>query len=268
MRANRQENLDDLEKAGFKMNHVNNYAASLKVFNLDHPVLKNLKVRQAYAHAVDWAAIVKATSPKLNSPPEGILLDWMDVYTNDFTKYSYNPEKAKELLKEAGYPNGFKITQSSTSATGVTESMQLEKEYLSKVGIDLSFELMDTPTYNKKRNSGEFETSGRLLPAVNPDMILFSFLHPDNIAPKGLNGARYNNPELTKKLEKARASTDESERKQLYADVQKTVMADLPYMPMYTSNVYWPSQKWVNGIVINKLAQVNFYGVDIQKDTK
>jgi ABC-type transport system substrate-binding protein len=263
MRANLQENLDSLEKAGFTMNHVDNYATSFKVFNLKHPILSSLKVRQAFAYAIDYTAVAKATSPKLQSPPSGMLLDWMDVYSKDYPVYPYNPEKAKSLLAEAGYPNGFKITQSSTSATGVTESMQLEKEYLSKVGIDLNFELMDTPTYNKKRNNGEFDIAGRLLPAVNPDMILFSFLHPDNIAPKGLNGARYNNPELTEKLVKARSVTDDKQRKALYADVQKMAMTDLAYLPMYNSNVFWPGAQSVSGVVINKLAQVNFFGVDM-----
>jgi peptide/nickel transport system substrate-binding protein len=95
-------------------------------------------------------------------------------------------------------------------------------------------------------------------------MILFSYLHPDNIAPKGLNGARYNNPTVTEKLEAARAEVDKTKRKKLYEEVQQLVMADLPYLPTYGSNVYWPSKPNVDGIIINKLAQVNFYGVDIR----
>lgn len=265
MRGNRQENLDQLEQAGFKMNFVNNYAANLKVFNLENPALKDKRVRQAWYHAVDFKTIVEATSPKLQSAGGGVLLDWMDGYTNEVPTYEYDPEKAKKLLQEAGYGGGFTIKQLQTSSSGVTEQMQLEQEYLSKVGIKLEFELVDTPTYNKRRNEGSFDISGRLLPAVNPDMILFSFLHPDNIAPKGLNGARYNNPEVTAKMEDARAEVDPNKRKQLYADVQKIVLDELPYLPMYTSNVYWPSQTWVEGIVINKLAQVNFHAVDIKK---
>lgn len=264
MRSNQEENLTILENAGFKMNHVDNYAASIKVFNLEHPALANQKVRQAWAHAVDFGAIAEGVSPKLQGKAVSLLMDWMEGYTENTAQYEYDPEKAKQLLAEAGYANGFSAKVLSTSATGVTDQMQLEQEYLAAVGIQLEFELVDTPTFNQRRNKGEFDTATRLLPAVNPDTLLFSFLHPDNIAPKGLNGARYNNPDLTAKLEAARAETDAAKRKQLYEDVQRMAMDDLAYLPTFTSNVYWPSKPNVEGIVINKLAQVNFFGVDIK----
>jgi ABC-type transport system substrate-binding protein len=264
MRSSKEENLDILEKAGFKMNHVDNYAVSLKVFNLTDPVLKNVKVRQAWAHAVDWQGIAASVSPRLQKQGQSMLLDWMEGYSTNVQKYEFDPKKAKQLLTEAGYPNGITVKQTSTSATGVSDQMQLEQEYLKAVGINLVFDLVDTPTFNKKRNDGDFATASRLLPAVNPDMILFSYLHPDNIAPKGLNGARYNNPTVTEKLEAARAEVDKTKRKKLYEEVQQLVMADLPYLPTYGSNVYWPSKPNVDGIIINKLAQVNFYGVDIR----
>jgi len=264
MRSNKEENLEALKAAGFKMNTVSNYAKSLRVFNLEDPILKDVRVRQALAHAVDYDAIAKAVVPNLSVGTKTMLLDWMDVYTDDVPKYEYDPEKAKLLLAEAGYPDGFTMTQLGTSASGINDQSQLEIEYLSKIGVTLEFELVDTPTYNQRRNAGEFMSAGRLLPAVNPDMILFSFLHPDNKSPGGLNGARYDNPVLTEKLEAARAEVDEAKRMELYAEVQKIAAADLPYLPTYASNVFWPSKENVEGIVINKLAQVNFFGVDIK----
>jgi ABC-type transport system substrate-binding protein len=264
MRTNTEENFEALKAAGFKMNHVDNYAKSLRVLNLENPILADIRVRQALAHAVDFGAIAQAVVPNLASKTDNMLMDWMDVYSDKAPIYKYDPEKAKQLLTEAGYPDGFTLTQLSTSATGVTDQMQLEQEYLSKVGIKQEFELVDTPTFNQRRNSGDFMTTTRLLPAVNPDMILFSFLHPDNMSPKGLNGARYNNPALTEKLEAARAEVDQDKRMELYEEVQIIAMTDLAYMPTYANNVFWPSKENVEGIVINKLAQVNFYEVDIK----
>lgn len=264
MRANKEENLDTLTQAGFKMNHVDNYANSLRIFNLTNPILADKRVRQALAYAVDYDAIAKAVNPRLQAGTTSILMDWMDGYSDKAPKYPYNPEKAKQLLAEAGYGGGVKITQTNTSASGISESMQLEQEYLKKVGVNLEFVLVDTPTYNKVRNDGDFMTAGRLLPAVNPDMILFSYLHPSNKSPGGLNGARYDNPELTQKLEAARAEVDKEKRKKLYEEVQIIAMTDLPYLPTFGSNVYWPGKPNVEGVVINKLAQVNFYDVDIK----
>ena len=236
---------------------------SLTVFNPQFEPFTNQKVRQAWAHAIDRDAIVKATTPLTTQVFRNILNDWMDIYTADVPTYEYNPDKAKQLLAEAGYPNGFSVKSLQSSAGGVTEAAQLEKSYLAKVGINEDFELVDTPTFNTRRNSADFQVAGRLLPAMNPDTILFSYLHPDNFAPKGMNGAKYNNPELVSKLEAARAETDPAKRKQLYADVQKIALTDLWYLPNTVSVVFWPGYKWVTGVAISPLSEVNFYDVKI-----
>jgi peptide/nickel transport system substrate-binding protein len=262
MRQSKEEQLQILKDAGFKMNHVDNYASSIKVMNLSDPILKDVRVRQAIAYAVDYPSITAAIAPTLQAPAYSILMPWMDVYSKDAPEYKYDPEKSKKLLAEAGYPNGFTLKSLNTSAQGVTEQQQFEIDYLSQVGIKMELELVDTPTFNQRRNKGDFMTATRLLPAVNPDMLLFSYLHPDNIAPKGLNGARYNNPELTSTIEAARAEADPEKRMDLYAKAQKISMTDLPYIPATASNVYWPSKTNVTGVNINYLAQVNFWEVD------
>lgn len=265
MRQSKEEHLQTLKAEGFKMNHVDNYAISLKVLNTSDPILKDVRVRQAIAYAIDYPSITAALAPSLQSPAYSLLLPWMDVYSESAPRYEYDPEKAKALLAEAGYGNGFTLKVLNTSAQGVTEQQQFEIDYLSQVGINMELELVDTPTYNQRRNAGDFMMAGRLLPAVNPDMILFSYLHPDNLAPGGLNGARYNNPELTSTLEAARAEADPEKRLELYAKVQEIAMTDLPYIPSTASNVYWPSKQKVMGVNINYLAQVNFWDVDIQE---
>ncbi|WP_127751691.1 ABC transporter substrate-binding protein [Devosia sp. 1566] len=264
MRQSKEEQLDTLEAEGFKMNHVDNYAVSLKVLNLTDPILQDVRIRRAIAHSIDYPSITAAISPSLQAPTYSMLLPWMDVYSDAAPKYEYDPEKATALLAEAGYADGFTLKVLGTSAQGVTEQQQFEIDYLSQVGINMELELVDTPTYNQRRNSGDFMMAGRLLPAVNPDMVLFSYLHPDNLAPGGLNGARYDNPELTSTLEAARAEADPDTRLALYAKVQEIAMTDLPYLPATASNVYWPSKQNVTGVNINYLAQVNFWEVDTE----
>ena len=94
---------------------------------------------------------------------------------------------------------------------------------------------------------------------------MFSYLHPENTAPGGLNGSRYDNPELTSTLEAARAEPDPDKRLDLYAKVQEVAMTDLPYIPATASNVFWPGKQNVTGVYINYLAQVNFWDVDIEE---
>ena len=263
MRIRSEEALKRLQADGrFDLN-PSEIGNSTTIFNLQVKPLSDIRVRRAWAHALDYDAIVKAVGPLSYKKASGLLPQWMDVYTDDVPRYEYNPERARQLLREAGYPNGFTVKHPATAATGVTELQQLEQSYLARVGINVEYELLDTPVFNQRRNRGDFDVAGRLFPAANPDTILFSYLHPDNMAPGGLNGARYNNPEVTSKLEAARAEGDSARRKQLYAEVQRLALTDLAYWPATTNLHHWPSYKWVRGVALNPLTQVNYYEVSI-----
>jgi len=265
MRINRDEALVRLEEDGFTMNNRKDRSISLKVFNTSVKPFDDVRVRQAWAHAVDFGAISEAIAPYLQSGASSMLPSWMDVYSSDVPVYEFDPEKARSLLAEAGYPDGFTVQQSLVSSSGVKEENQLEQEYLKAVGINLEFVLVDSPVFNEERNNGNYAMSSRALPAINPDMILFSYYHPDNFTPGGLNGAKYDNPELTSKLEAARAETDEAIRMDLYKEVQQIALTDLPYLPMYSLHGYWPGYDYVKNVNINPLSQVNFFEVDILK---
>ena len=106
--------------------------------------------------------------------------------------------------------------------------------------------------------------ASRLFPAVNPDTILFSYLHPANTAPNGMNGARYNNPQVTSLLEEARAEANAERRTRMYQEAQRLVMEDLPYIPRSQTGFYWPAWSAVKGVVINKLANVDFWPVTVE----
>jgi peptide/nickel transport system substrate-binding protein len=261
MRSNRQENIETLARAGFRLNRVDNYAALVRVTNAQsNRALGDVRVRQALAHAIDWEAVCKATGSMLTAPGHSLLLPWMDGYTADVPRYPFDQARARRLLQEAGVRN-LTVRQLGTAAQGVTEIQQFEIDFLSQVGVTMRMELVDTPTFNQRRNRAEFELSSRLLPAVNPDTILFSYLHPANAAPRGLNGARFDNPRVTAALEAARAEVDPVKRQAFYAEVQRIAMTDLSYTPLYTSNVIWPGKQNVAGVRINYLAQVNFHDV-------
>jgi peptide/nickel transport system substrate-binding protein len=261
MRQRGDERIAELAEAGYRMYFREAYGISVKMFNPEVPALADRRVRQAWAHAVDWATIRSTVSPLSSSTTSNILPPWMDVTTEDVPTYPYDPERARALLAEAGYPDGITITQLGRTSDGIMQEDQLEQAYLSEVGINLEFELVDTAVNNERRNSGDFQVAGRLLPAINPDTILFSYLAPENISPAGLNGSRYDNPELYATLLHARAAVDPAERQELYAQVQRLVMTDLPYLPTSMAHQIWPASTSVRGIAINPLAQVNLHSV-------
>jgi peptide/nickel transport system substrate-binding protein len=265
MRQRGDERIAELAKGGYRMYFREAYGISLKMFNPKIKPLADQRVRQAWAYAVDWKTIRATVAPLSTSTSSNMLPPWMDMYSKDVPQYEYDPQRAKELLKEAGYPNGFTVTQLGRTSDGIGQDDQLEQSYLAAVGIKLKFELVDTPVNNKRRNAGDFQVAGRLLPAINPDMILFSYLAPENIAPAGLNGSRVNDPELYKALLAARAEVDPDRRKELYAKVQQMAMTEAYYLPAYASHQIWPTSPSVRGVAINPLAQVNLHDVYLVK---
>lgn len=260
------EIIDRLNNDGrFVLHKSEDYANSLWILNPDHAPLADVRVRRAMAHAIDRETIIKEFSPYTAKPANNLIPPFMPVYTDDVPVYPYDPAKAKALLREAGYPDGFAVKQILTSTTGASDDALFQQAQLAEVGIKLEFELMETAIWNKRRNGGEYQMTGRLYPAVNPDTLLFGYLHPDNIVPKGLNGSKYNNPTLTAKLEAARAEPDPQKRRELYAEVQRLALTDLPYIPLQTSTVYWAGFPWVKNVVVDKLAVVNYFPVYVEE---
>jgi peptide/nickel transport system substrate-binding protein len=187
----------------------------------------------------------------------------MDIYTSDVPKYPYDVAKAKQLISAAGYKEGDITIQGLTQR--VEDQEQLYQDYLSKVGIRLEFDIVDTPTYNNRRNRAEFDITTRSLPAVNPDDILFGYLHPANFAPNGFNGAFYNNPRVTSLLESARQEVDFEKRKGMYGEAQKLAMEDLPYMIRTHNTGMQIAFKWISGLANNPLGNTIYYGVKVLK---
>ena len=260
------EIIDRLGKSNrYVLHKSEDYANNLWIFNPDYAPLADPRVRQAFAYGTDSTAISKALTPYTAKPAKSILPPFMPVYADELPSYEYNPTKAKELLQQAGYGGGFSVKQILTSTTGASDDLLYRQSQLEQIGIKLEFELMETAIWNQRRNGGDYQITGRLYPAVNPDTLLFGYLHPDNIVPKGLNGAKYNNPVLTAKLEAARAELNEEKRKGLYKEVQKIAMDELPYVPMATSTVYWAAYPWVKNLVVDKLAAVNWYPVQLEE---
>ncbi len=260
------EIIDRLNNAGkYTLHKSEDYANNLWIFQPDYAPLADPRVRQAFAHACDAESIIKELTPYTAKPAHNVIPPFMPVYNGDVPVYEYSPVQARKLLQEAGLGSGLTVTQILTNTTGASDDLLMRQAQLAEVGIKLEFELMETAIWNTRRNSGDYQVTSRLYPAVNPDTLLFGYLHPDNIVPKGLNGAKYNNPELTSKLELARAERDTETRMQLYGEVQQIAMTDVPYVPLFTSTVWWAAYPWVRNLVIDKLAVVNWFPVVIEE---
>lgn len=239
------------------------WGANLWIFNTTIQALGDVRVRQALAYAVDLEASIAATAPRLQSPANNIVPTWIPEYSGDVPKYTPDPKKAKELLSAAGVENG--VTVKYMSLGNPSEFLTIVQASLAAVGINLEFEIVDRAQFNQRRVSGDHEITGRGYPSANVDSILFNYLHPDNFPPNGFNGSRYNNPDVIAKMEAARSELDTAKRKTLYAEIQKQVMTDLPYLATNYSNEYWAYRKNIRGLGVNRMPQGNWYDLQIAK---
>ncbi len=248
---------------GFVMHQSKDYVVNVWLFGPDVAQFKDARVRRAFGMAIDEETIGKTLTPYTSGKSTSILPPWMEVYDKDSKGLPYDPAGAQKLLADAGYANGFTVKYMSTSST---DALLLRQQYLAKVGIKLEIEIVEPAVYNSRRQSASFELSGRLYPAVNPDTLLFGYLHPESAAPAGLNSFKYSNPTLTTLLEKARASLDESERLDLYKQAQKLVADEVPYIPMTVSSNVWIGTDKVKNVQVNRLASVDFHPVYISSE--
>lgn len=213
-------------------------------FQVDKPPFDNLKLRQAIAHAIDRKKLVDIVmlgkAPIADSStPAGL---WW--HAPEVKSYEYNPEKAKALLKEAGYPNGFKAALSAPQRNPDSQISQVVQDQLKAVGIEVTLEPAASSDFYQRvfRRAINF-TPMNWTQRPDPDG-LFRFLFYTN---EGANTTGYSNKEIDALMDKARALTEINARKPLYAQLQQTVTNELPYVPLFFAIQYMARRSNVEG---------------------
>jgi peptide/nickel transport system substrate-binding protein len=196
---------------------------------LDKGPLQNKLVRQAINHAIDVDAIQTALLGGLGNRIALTLPTNAFAYDPNWKPYPFDPDKAKALLKEAGYPNGFSIPLTARRGRYMkdTEIMEATVGYLSQVGITIEENYLEagvwaTVSEAKGRKGIIFPGwSGR-----DPDIVWYPLLH------SGQYQSYYSNPELDKLLEAGRATLDSAERKAIYEKAAVIIKDDAPHVPL------------------------------------
>lgn len=218
--------------------------------NLTHPILKQLKVRQALALAIDRDAIIRHLLKDTVTAASGLVspINWS--YEGKVRRWPYDAESAKRLLDEAGFadPDGagplprFRLSFKTTNIDLRRRIAEALKEQLAKVGIELEIRSYEWGTFFSDIKKGNFHLySLAWVTVLDPD-IQYQIFHSASVPPDGDNRGRYRNAEVDRLLEKGRTELDEVERKRIYGQVQKLLAEDLPCVPLW-----W----WKNVVVKN-----------------
>ncbi len=204
-------------------------------FNLEkEPFQNNLKLRQALNYAVDRAAVNDVVLNGRYFVATGVLPPGMPGYNADLKGYGYDPEKAKALLKEAGFENGFEVTlqiASNKRQKAIAEAIQGQ---LANLGITLKIQEVDKGAHLDTVHRGETVLSRNswVVDYVDPDNFLHVLFHSSNHGGKG-NYSRYSNPEVDQLLDEARRETDWTKRIALYQKAEQQIVDAAPWLFLY-----------------------------------
>ncbi|HMS65819.1 MAG TPA: ABC transporter substrate-binding protein, partial [Ignavibacteria bacterium] len=227
----------------------------------DGPFANNKKLRQALNYAVDKNKILKFVLKNRGIPASnGPIPVGMPGYNPDIKGYTYDKEKAKQLLTEAGYPGGKNL-----NLTLVTGNEEIQKtiaiavqEQLKDLGIDLKLEQMLQATLVSKQEEGVFPFWRASWGAdyYEPENFMALF-YSKNITPKGPNRVGYSNPVIDEMYERALIVTDINERIKIYDEMQKIVIEDAAWLNLYYNEKVYLLQKNVDGFYVDGLNIIN-----------
>ena len=208
-------------------------------FNLEDPILRHRRVRQAIAHALDRRSIIQFLWRGTVRPALSVLPPVSWAYESEVARYRYDPAKAEQLLDQAGFARnseGVRFTLTYKTATEEIGRLKAEifQAQLRKVGIDIQIRTHDFATFYADIVNGRFQFySLRWLGANNyPDIFEFLF-SSSNFPPQGANRGRYHNPRLNILLDRVRQSVDRDTQREIYSEVQRILAEDLPYIHLW-----------------------------------
>ena len=230
------DSLDDLRKdPNIVVAETNSSAVWYVVLNTRHPILKDRRVRQALNYAVNKDAIIrdilKGTAIVAVSPLSPVYGPYAEPGVQ---RYPYDPEKAKSLLKEAGYANGFDVTffvpESGSGMQSPVEMGTVIQANLAAVGVRAKIQTMEWGAYLKKYLDGPDMAEMSWNPSIgDPDHMMYMLLSSDRFPP-AFNAGFYQNPKVDELLRKGRTTIDDRERVALYREAQKLVTEDAPWI--------------------------------------
>jgi len=206
----------------------NSIQLSYVLMNTEKEPFNNKLLRQAINYAIDKDTIIQIAAEGMGNKTEGVLSKDIFGYSEDVKGYAYDAEKAKELLVQAGYPNGLEITFKTMDGT-YKKAAELIQENLRAIGITVNIELEEKNSYIQDLVSGNYEV-GNISVSVGKDADFYGLLFRTG---EQANFSKYSNAKVDKLFEEARKSSDDVKRLENYKEVMQMVNDEGVIVPLY-----------------------------------
>jgi peptide/nickel transport system substrate-binding protein len=228
------ENVAEFEKnPDFKVVRTPGSVYQYIAINLRDPILSKLKVRQAIAHAIDRDKIIRDIQRGFAKPTETMLAEGHWARAANLPTHPYDPAKAKALLAEAGYPNGFTFTFKTSTDAEANLRAQAIQQMLKQVGITMNIQSNEMSTFFADIGKGNFQMYSLSRNGISDPDFYYVIFYSKNIPPEGQNRGFYSNPRVDQLMLEGRSTFDRAKRKPKYEEIQKIIATELPYISLY-----------------------------------
>lgn len=231
--------------------------------NMNKEPFNNPLVREALTMAIDRQTIIDTINAGSGQPADAIIAPAVFGYYSTGVP-EYNPEKAKELLAEAGYPNGFSTTLWVNDNQSRIEMCQAIQAMLLDIGVQCSVEVLEFGSFISRTTAGEHDMAyfGWTTSSGDADYTYYPLEHSTQQGAAG-NRSFIADPDLDALIEKARSSTDESTRKDLYKDIAIKLADINNNIPVFYSAINVGANKNVEGFVMDSNGYHNLNQVKV-----
>ncbi len=210
-------------------------------FNVTDPVLRDARIRQAVAYALNRPELIEALWRGAAHPADTLLPPghWARAGDADLPQYTHDPAKAIALLEAAGlYPDAHGIRLRFTLKTSTDETTRLLaqsiQQQLASAGIAVEIRSAEFGTFYSDITKGAFQMYILRWIGANEDPDIFRNAYASSrMPPKGANRGHFNSPQVDALLNRASAETDQAARRREYVEVQKILADQLPSIPLW-----------------------------------
>ncbi|HXW92733.1 MAG TPA: ABC transporter substrate-binding protein [Terriglobales bacterium] len=250
-----QPNLEVLRGPGTVLSYLS--------LNLRDPILMDKRVRQAIAYAIDRAPMIHYLLHDFARPAYSLLPPESWAYDPAVPQYDHNPELARQMLEQAGYParNGvrFHLTMKTSTDENTRLLAAVLQQQLREVGIVMEIRTFEFATFFADVTRGEYQVHSLRWVGGNEDPDIFEYVfHSAKFPPHGANRTFYSNPRVDQLIDQARSTIDQQVRQQLYAEIQLIVAQDVPSISLwYWDNVLVHSKR-VKNLTLNPAGNYDF----------
>lgn len=263
------EPMDELRLTGVPGIVIDKYeqlSTSYVGFNVTKAPLDNKLVRQAINYALDVEAVVDyiytGLATQLNTPlPPRV---W--GYNPNVEGYTYDPDKARELLAEAGYADGLKLSLWTNDNPLRMQIAEMFQANLAEVGIEVDVQILPWATYLEDTALGKHDMFilGWVTVTADADYGLYALFHSSMAGDPG-NRSFYSNPRVDELLDAGRREIDPEKREAIYHEVQEIIVEDAPWVFLIATSAVNGWRDYVEGFVPHPAGHHKLAGVSVNK---